>query len=35
LYDRDAQILNASLAYYLVPIASDFPNVRAITMELR
>ena len=34
-YDRDAQILNASLADYLVPLASDFPNVRAITLELR
>jgi carbon-monoxide dehydrogenase large subunit len=35
IYDDDAQILNASLADYLVPFASDFPNVRAITMELR
>jgi carbon-monoxide dehydrogenase large subunit len=35
IYDADAQILNASLADYLVPLASDFPNVRAITMELR
>lgn len=35
IYDRDAQILNASLADYLVPLASDFPNVRAITLELR
>jgi aerobic carbon-monoxide dehydrogenase large subunit len=35
IYDADAQILNASLADYLVPVASDFPNVRAITMELR
>jgi carbon-monoxide dehydrogenase large subunit len=35
VYDRDAQILNASLADYLVPLASDFPNVRAITLELR
>ena len=35
IYDADAQILNTSLADYLVPIASDFPNVRAITMELR
>ena len=31
----DAQIFNASLADYLVPLASDFPNVRAITLELR
>ena len=35
IYDADAQILNTSLADYLVPVASDFPNVRAITMELR
>jgi len=35
VYDRDAQILNASLADYLVPLATDFSNVRAITMELR
>ncbi len=35
VYDEDAQILNASLADYMVPLASDFPNVRAITMELR
>jgi carbon-monoxide dehydrogenase large subunit len=34
VYDQDAQILNASLVDYLVPLASDFPNVRAITMEL-
>ena len=35
IYDGEAQMLNASLADYLVPTASDFPNVRAITMELR
>jgi carbon-monoxide dehydrogenase large subunit len=35
LYDADAQMLNASLADYLVPLATDFSNVRAITMELR
>jgi carbon-monoxide dehydrogenase large subunit len=35
IYDRDAQMLNASLADYLVPVASDFSNVRAITLELR
>jgi len=35
VYDRDAQILNASLADYLVPLATDFSNIRAITMELR
>jgi len=35
IYDDDGQILNTSLADYLLPFASDFPNVRAITMELR
>ena len=35
VYDSDGQMLNASLADYLVPLASDFSNVRAITMELR
>jgi len=35
IYDADAQILNTSLADYLVPLACNFPNVRAITMELR
>jgi carbon-monoxide dehydrogenase large subunit len=35
MYDRDAQMLNASLADYLVPLSTDFSNVRAITMELR
>ena len=35
IYDADAQLLNTSLAEYLVPVASDFPNIRAITLELR
>ena len=35
IYDADGQILNTSLAEYLLPTASDFPNLRAITMELR
>jgi aerobic carbon-monoxide dehydrogenase large subunit len=34
-YDRDGQMLNASLADYLVPLATDYANIRAITMELR
>jgi aerobic carbon-monoxide dehydrogenase large subunit len=34
IYDADGQLLNTSLAEYLVPVASDFPNIRAITMEL-
>ena len=29
IYDSDGQILNTSLAEYLVPTASDFPNLRA------
>jgi carbon-monoxide dehydrogenase large subunit len=35
IYDEDAQLLNASLADYLVPTATDFPNVRGVTLELR
>ena len=35
VYDEDAQLLNASLADYLLPTATDFPNIRAITLELR
>jgi carbon-monoxide dehydrogenase large subunit len=28
-------LLNASFADYLVPLATDFPNVRGVTLELR
>jgi carbon-monoxide dehydrogenase large subunit len=35
IYDEQAQLLNASLADYLVPTASDFPRLRAVTLELR
>jgi carbon-monoxide dehydrogenase large subunit len=35
IYDRDAQLLNASFADYLLPLATDFPNVRGVTLELR
>ena len=28
-------MLNASFADYLVPLATDFPNVRGLTLELR
>jgi carbon-monoxide dehydrogenase large subunit len=35
VYDEEAQLLNASLADYLVPTASDFPRLRAVTLELR
>ena len=34
VYDADAQLLNASLADYLLPTASDFPQIRGVTMEL-
>jgi len=32
VYDDQAQLLNASLADYLLPTATDFPNVRGITL---
>src|SRR4029079_14885448 len=35
VYDRDAQMLNASLMDYLVPLSTDFSRVRAVTLELR
>jgi carbon-monoxide dehydrogenase large subunit len=35
IYDADAQLLNASFADYLLPLATDFPNVRGVTLELR
>ena len=35
IYDENAQLLNASLADYLLPLATDFPNVRGVTLELR
>jgi carbon-monoxide dehydrogenase large subunit len=34
VYDDQAQLLNASLADYLLPTSTDFPNVRGITLEL-
>ena len=33
IYDRSGQLVTASLAEYLVPISTDFPNVRAITLD--
>ncbi|MBX6329857.1 MAG: xanthine dehydrogenase family protein [Pseudolabrys sp.] len=33
VYDGQAQLLTGSLADYLVPTASDFPNVRAVSLE--
>jgi carbon-monoxide dehydrogenase large subunit len=35
IYDDQGQLLNASLADYLVPTANDYPMVRAVTLELR
>jgi carbon-monoxide dehydrogenase large subunit len=35
VYDSDGEILTTSLADYLVPVSTDFPNVRAVTLELR
>ena len=34
IYDDNAQLLNASLADYLLPTATDFPNIRGVTMQL-
>jgi carbon-monoxide dehydrogenase large subunit len=34
IYDSEAQLLNASFADYLLPLATDFPNVRGVTLEL-
>jgi aerobic carbon-monoxide dehydrogenase large subunit len=33
VYDEEGQLLTASFADYLLPTASDFPNVRAVTLE--
>jgi carbon-monoxide dehydrogenase large subunit len=33
VYDAEGQLLTASFADYLLPTASDFPNVRAVTLE--
>jgi aerobic carbon-monoxide dehydrogenase large subunit len=35
IYDSEGQLLNASLADYLVPTATDFPAIRAVTLELK
>ena len=34
VYDDDGQLLTGSLASYLVPAAGDFPNIRAISLEM-
>jgi carbon-monoxide dehydrogenase large subunit len=33
VYDQDAQLLVGSLADYLLPTASDFPSLHALTLE--
>ena len=33
VYDENGQLLTGSLADYLMPTASDFPNIRAIALE--
>ncbi len=33
-YDKDGQLLTGSLADYLLPSASDFPNLRAVVTEM-
>jgi carbon-monoxide dehydrogenase large subunit len=35
VYDENGQLLTASFADYLIPSASDFPNIRAIALEER
>jgi carbon-monoxide dehydrogenase large subunit len=32
-YDEAGQLLTGSLADYLIPTASDFPNIRAVVRE--
>jgi len=35
VYDEHGQMLTASFADYLLPLATDYPNIRAISMPLR
>jgi carbon-monoxide dehydrogenase large subunit len=35
VYDEHGQLLTGSLADYMIPTASDYPNIKAITLELR
>jgi carbon-monoxide dehydrogenase large subunit len=35
VYDETGQLLTGSLADYLVPLATDFPNLRSISLGLR
>jgi carbon-monoxide dehydrogenase large subunit len=32
-YDAEGQLLTGSLADYLIPTASDFPNIRAVVLD--
>jgi carbon-monoxide dehydrogenase large subunit len=34
VYDGNAQLLTASFADYLLPLATDFPNIRSTSLEL-
>jgi carbon-monoxide dehydrogenase large subunit len=34
VYDEDGQMLSGSLADYLVPLATDYPNIRSSSIEL-
>ena len=34
-YDENGQLLTGSLADYLLPVATDFPNIRGISLGLR
>jgi carbon-monoxide dehydrogenase large subunit len=35
VYDESGQLLTATFADYLVPLATDFPNIKAISLQLR
>lgn len=35
IYDEEGQLLTGSLADYLMPTATDFPNIRSIVLELK
>lgn len=35
VYDEDGQMLAGSLADYMMPLATDFPNIRSKSIELR
>jgi aerobic carbon-monoxide dehydrogenase large subunit len=35
VYDEDAQLMTGSLADYMLPTATDFPHIEAVTLELK